>query len=81
MVQDLVKQKGFPPYEYISGFKKFKERMPNKEKFHCSLTDKKVSDKEYGHVLTLFRIGLLGTAPGWRQKALPSVKYVTHILQ
>ena len=81
MVQDLVKQKRFPPYEYIRGFQKFKERMPNKEKFHCSLTGKKVSDKEDGYVLTLFRMGLFGSAPGWRQKALPSVKYVTRILQ
>ena len=31
-VLDLVKQKGFYPYEYTSDFEKFKEELPNKEK-------------------------------------------------
>ena len=34
----------------MSGFEKFKEKMPNKEKFYSSLTRKKISDKEYEHV-------------------------------
>ena len=29
-VLDLVKQKGFYPYEYMSGFKKFKEELLSK---------------------------------------------------
>ena len=32
-VLDLVKQKGFNPYEYMTGFKKFKEQLPSKESF------------------------------------------------
>ena len=32
-VLDLVKQKGFYPYEHVSHFEKFKEKFPNKEKF------------------------------------------------
>ena len=32
-VLDLVKQKGFYPYEYVSHFEKFKEKFPNKENF------------------------------------------------
>ena len=35
---DLVKQKGFYPYEYMSNFEKFKEQLPSKKKFYRSLT-------------------------------------------
>ena len=35
---DLVKQKGFYPYEYMSSFEKFKEQLPSKKKFYSSLT-------------------------------------------
>ena len=37
-VLDLIKQKGFYPYEYVSDFEKFKEKLPSKEKFYSSLT-------------------------------------------
>ena len=30
---DLVKQKRFYPYEYMSDFQKFKEKLPSKENF------------------------------------------------
>ena len=50
---DLVNQKRFYPYEYMSDFEKFKEKLPSKEKFYSSLTDKKISDKEYLHLLNL----------------------------
>ena len=33
-VLDLAKQKEFYPYEYMSDFKKFKEELPSKAKFH-----------------------------------------------
>ena len=49
-VLDLVKQKGFYPYEYMSDFEKFEEELPSKENFYSSLTGKKISDKEYDHV-------------------------------
>ena len=35
---DLVKQKGFYPYEYMSSFEKFKEQLSSKKKFYSSLT-------------------------------------------
>ena len=47
----LVKQKGFYPYECMSGFEKFKEELPSKEKFYSLLMGKKISNKEHGHVL------------------------------
>ena len=42
---DLVKQKGFYPFEYMSDFEKLKEELPSKEKFYGSLTNKKIMTK------------------------------------
>ena len=54
-VSDLVKQKGFYLYKYMSDFEKFKEELPRKEKFYSSLTSKKIKDKEYEHVLDVWK--------------------------
>ena len=51
---DLVKQKGFYPYECASDFEKFKEELPGKEKLYSSLTDRKINDKEYEHVFIVW---------------------------
>ena len=53
-VLDLIKQKEFYPYEYMSDFEKFKEQLPSKEKFYNLLTSKKISEKEYDHVLIVW---------------------------
>ena len=53
-VLGLVKEKGFYPYEYLSGFQKFKEEGPRKKKFYSSLTGKKITDKEYEHILKVW---------------------------
>ena len=53
---DLVKQKMFYPFECISYFEKFKEQLPSKERFYSSLTGKKISHKEYEHVLKVWNI-------------------------
>ena len=37
----------------MSDFKKFKERLPSKEKFYSSLTGEDISDKEYEHALNI----------------------------
>ena len=58
---DLVKQNGFYLYEYMSDFKKFKEEFPGKEKFYNSLTDRKISYKEYEHVLNASKKFLMKT--------------------
>ena len=49
----LVKQKGFYPYKHMSDSEKFKEELLNKGKFYISLTGKKVSGKEYNHILNV----------------------------
>ena len=51
---DLVKQRGFYPYDYMSNFQEFKEGLHSKEKFYSSLTGKKISGKEYDHVLKVW---------------------------
>ena len=38
----------------MTGFEKFKEKLPRKGKFYSLLTGKNVSDKEYGHVLNIW---------------------------
>ena len=53
-VLDLVKQKEFYPYEYMSDFEKFTEELPPKEKFYSSLTSDKNSDKEYEHLFKVW---------------------------
>ena len=35
-------------------FEKFKEELTREEKFYSSLTDRKISDKEYDHVLKVW---------------------------
>ena len=52
---DLVKQKGFYRYAYMSYFEKFKEELPGKEKFYSPLTDRKISNKEYEHVINVWK--------------------------
>ena len=53
-VLDLVKQKVFYVYDYVSDFEKFKEELPSKEKFYSSLTSKKIRDKEHEHALKVW---------------------------
>ena len=50
-VLDLVQGKEFYPYEYMSDFVKFKEEFPSKEKFNSLLTDRKIIERNYEHVL------------------------------
>ena len=38
----------------MSNFEKFKEQLPSKGKFYSSFTGKKISDKEYDHVLKVW---------------------------
>ena len=53
-VLDLVKQKRFYSYEYMSDFEKFKDQLPTKEKFYSWLAGKKNSGKEYEYFLKVW---------------------------
>ena len=39
----------------MSDFEKFKEEFLSKEKFYNSITDRKITDKEYEHVLNVWK--------------------------
>ena len=45
-VLDLVNQKRLYPYEYMTDFENFKEKLLSKENFHSSLTNRKINGKE-----------------------------------
>ena len=53
-VFDLVQQKGFYPYEYMSNFEKFKEQLSSKEKFYRFLTGWKITGKEHEPALNVW---------------------------
>ena len=53
-VLDLVKEKGFYSYEYMTDFEKFKEQLLSKGKFYSLFTSKKISDKEYDHIVQIW---------------------------
>ena len=38
----------------MSDFEKFKEELTSKEKFYSSLAGKKISDKEYDHIIKIW---------------------------
>ena len=50
-VLDLVKQKGFYPYNYMNCFEKFEKYLSSKEKLCSFMTGKKNTHKEYEHAL------------------------------
>ena len=50
-VLDLVNQKVFYPYVYMSDFEKFKELLLSKEKFYSLVTGKKLVTKSISMVL------------------------------
>ena len=39
----------------MTDFEKFKEELPSREKFYSSLIDRKISDKEYEHVVNVLK--------------------------
>ena len=47
---NLVKQKEFYSFEYISDFENFKEKLPEKKSFMGFFTGKEISDKDYEHI-------------------------------
>ena len=43
------------PYDYLDSFEKLKEGLPNKDKFYNTLTSRAISDKNYEHVLNIWK--------------------------
>ena len=53
-VLDLIKQKRFYRYEYMSDFEKINQTLLSINEFYSSLSGKGISDKEYQHVLKVW---------------------------
>ena len=52
---ELLKQKGFYPYEYMDTIEKFKDTEPPPQKaFYSKLSGKGISNKNYNHVLNVW---------------------------
>ena len=52
---ELLKQKGFYPYEYMDTIEKFKDTEPPPQKaFYSKLTGKGINNKNYNHVLNVW---------------------------
>ena len=51
---DLVMQKGFYPYEYMSDFEHLNKELTIKKKFYNSLTNRKIIDTENDHILKVW---------------------------
>ena len=52
-VLDLVQQKRFYPYEYMSDFGKFKEQISSKEEICSLFTGRKITEREYDRVVNI----------------------------
>ena len=49
----------------MSDFEKFKEELTSKEKFYSSLAGKKISDKEYDHIVKVWDKFEMKTTKGY----------------
>ena len=52
----LLKKKGFFSYHYWDSFEKLKEGLPSKDKFHNTLINHGISNKNYEHVLNVWKV-------------------------
>ena len=52
---ELLKQKGYYPYEYMDSVEKFKDKKPPPRKaFYSKLTGRGITEKDYKHVLNVW---------------------------
>ena len=58
---DLMVKKGVYPYDFMSSFDKFNEKLPSKEDFYSILNDTHISDDEYKHAQNVWEIFKLKT--------------------
>ena len=54
-VLDLLKKKGFVPYDYWDSFEKFKGDLHSKENFFNTLPSCDISDKNFKHVVNVWK--------------------------
>ena len=51
---DLLKKEGL--LDYWNSFERFKEGVPSKDKLYNTLTNRAISDRNYEHVLNVWKI-------------------------
>ena len=52
---ELIKQKGFYPYEYMDSVEKFKDKkLPPRKAFYSKLTGKGITEKDYKHAYNVW---------------------------
>ena len=54
-ILDLLKKKGFYLDECMNDSEKFFKKLSCKAKFYSQLNDRKISDKEYEHILNVWK--------------------------
>ena len=59
----------------MSDFEKFKEELSSKEKFYSSLPDRKINDKECGHVLNVWNKFEMKTMKDYDYLSAPSLSW------
>ena len=58
---DLLKKKRLNSFDYQDSFEKFKEGLPSKDKFCSTLANRDVSNKNYKHVLNVWKAFKMNT--------------------
>ena len=56
---DLMARKGVYPYDYMNSFKKFNEKLPQKEEFYSILNDEHISNEDYKHAQNVWETFML----------------------
>ena len=62
-------------------FGNFKEGLTSKEKFHSLLTDRKISDKEYEHVLNIWNKFEMKTMKDYHELYLKCVLLLADVFE
>ena len=52
---ELMTKKGIYPYDYMNGFEKFSEVLPEKKDLYSKLNDCGITDKEYEHAQKIWK--------------------------
>ena len=52
---ELAKQKGVFPYEWLNSVERFKEILPEKDKFYSQLNEEGISEKDYEHAWEVWK--------------------------
>ena len=55
LMYQISLEKGFFPYFYWGNFEKLKEGLPKEDKFYNTLTSCTISDKNYQHILNVWK--------------------------